>query len=859
MNVVTRLAWRSLSHNARRSALLIAVLIVPLTIGFALSIIRSSGEFTESGRLEALIGQSEVVVRNPDLLEEVGVTRALETPPALDTGAFALVPEVVGPLSASAHGRQVAAAGYGLALDEAVHQGRFRLASGRAPRERDEVAVSRAVAERLKVGLGFGVTVGTSTAPSEVTGILDDPADTTRQVVVTMPMAAAELMAGEGRAPDHDGVTQSRLLAVLWHSAAPLALPDTLIEQGWITDTRVRAAQLIAHESEERGSGSTPYILGLIIFVIAELGLILGAVYAIVVRSAQRELALLAAVGAGPRTRRAVITGQGLISGVIATVCSFVIGFALAWALIPTVAARWHQIWQPMRVDPLSILVLVVLGVATPTVAARVAARGVRSDVVGVLRDQTVPNRGFARSGWARSLGWTVVALVLVVIGVVFGAPGAVLIGALPLVIAGGLAMRQLVPGWSRAGRTWSVPARLGLRVTGRAPGRAATLGIVIGSITVVGGLVLVTTSGLAEQAQRRHIAASPAGSLFAYTTRLPSAAAITAMRDALGVERVVHLGIASPPSPPRVPGESPLRSWGWFDVRGPVSDCLRDNGGGDPRDCVERTGFPAEKVPIAVIDPQDLATIIGREPRPTETSALAGGDAVVLDPRLVRDNAVSVVDPDGRVRTFPATVVDGAESHAQLPLVYVSKAGLTALKGVTQPDDSFLYAPAPVTGPISTEGEDSARAALAGDIGPGTFTLAVERGSTLTAIHRSATLAVLLLLILVSATMAFVTVTLATREIRADLSTLAAVGAPRRIRGWINGSHAGVVTALGAVMGMTVTALIAPFLLPTLRVGWTITPWLGLLGGAIVAVFAAVLAGHLAGSKVDTLLRRGN
>ncbi|MGI5429725.1 FtsX-like permease family protein [Streptomyces sp. CA-179760] len=104
--------------------------------------------------------------------------------------------------------------------------------------------------------------------------------------------------------------------------------------------------------------------------------------------------------------------------------------------------------------------------------------------------------------------------------------------------------------------------------------------------------------------------------------------------------------------------------------------------------------------------------------------------------------------------------------------------------------------------------------------------------------------------------TLAFLTVGLATQEMRPDLSALAAVGADRRFRSWLTGVYAGQVTLLGVLMGVGVTAVATPALLFSLDIGWSLWPWLGLAAASAGAVAAAVVAGCLGGSRVATLLR---
>jgi hypothetical protein len=113
--------------------------------------------------------------------------------------------------------------------------------------------------------------------------------------------------------------------------------------------------------------------------------------------------------------------------------------------------------------------------------------------------------------------------------------------------------------------------------------------------------------------------------------------------------------------------------------------------------------------------------------------------------------------------------------------------------------------------------------------------------------------------LTLIAATLAFITVTLAVRDLRPDLSALAAAGTDRRIRSRLTAAHAGMVVALGLLAGLTVTAVSVPALLVSLDVGWSLWPVAGLSAAALGALMAALLAGRVGGARVTTLLRRAD
>ncbi|MFE8990613.1 FtsX-like permease family protein [Streptomyces collinus] len=852
--IAFRIALRRVRRDRKRTLALTAALLVPLTLAVTLVTLRATSEMSEDERVGTLIGQSQGVLRNLDFVAQRGAERALaEGPRALSSAAgrdIEVVPEVDGPLSVSSDGLQVDSFGYGLELEQPLHRGRFVLTDGRAPRAPDEVALSPSVAQRLGARPGDRVEIGESGATAEVTGIAAIPTDTLRKFVVALPSVVA------GQAPDLPKPGQESSVAaaqdgtvVVWHTPdvpAPGA-QKTMASQGWRLEPRSTAFDVArdAPDSLLPEESAAAWVIGLAVLVLGELGLVMGAVYAIVVRSNRRELALLAAAGAGPRTRRSVITHQGVLVGLLATGLALVAGVSGAWLLKPWAAERSGELWGGLRLDTWATAVLALLGVVTPAIAARVAARGVGGNVVAALRDQSdfeerAPRRGQVALGALLTCG-----LLLAVAGASLKAPFTVMIGALGLVIGTGLLARRVLPSSSGRADGLRLMQRIGARLLARSASRSATMGTVVASLTVLTGLVLAAMGGLTAEVGKSYEPASPHGSAFTYATKVPGPATVAAMEEALGGERLTVMGIASPPAPRgTAPDGTAWSYWGEFQAASPLPD---------------------RPSAVMVIRETDLSTVLGRKATARERGALSAGGAVVLDERLAPGGRLTVTAPKGPVldtgrtetytRTLDAVAAQQRSEYRSLPVIYVGAAGLKALGGIEQPNSAYFYLPAP-DGSISPEQEDRARGALASDIGSGYFTLEVERGPVAAEVLRATTLGSALLLMLVAATLAFLTVGLATQEMRPDLSALAAAGADRRFRSRLTGVYAGQVTLLGVVMGVAVTALATPALLLSLDVGWSLWPWLGLAAASAGAVAAAVAAGCLGGSRVTTLLR---
>ncbi|MFI1889353.1 FtsX-like permease family protein [Streptomyces jumonjinensis] len=852
--IAFRIALRRVRHDRRRTLGLTAALLIPLTLAVALVTLRATGELPQDIRVAAAFGQSANVLRNHDLVSEQGVEQAMAgAPGALAKAAgkdIEVHAEVDGRLPVSSGGLQVDSFGYGLELDRPVHRGRFAMTEGRAPRAEHEVALSSTVAERLKTEVGDRVRLGKGKADAEVTGIAAIPTDTLRKFVLATPLTVAR----EAPSPSSDGQGGSvaggqNSTSVVWFTPNAIT-PETakaMAESGWRSEPRPDSVA----DSDNSGSllpqeSASAWILGLVVLVLGELGLVMGAVYAIVVRSNRRELGLLAAAGAGPKTRRSVITHQGFFVGLIATALAMAIGVGAAWLLRPWAAERSGEIWGTLRLDTTATAVLAVLGIVTPAIAARIAARGVGGDVVAALRDQAHFETGTPRRGQVLLGSLLTCGLLLIVAGGALKAAFTVMIGGLALVIGTGMLVARILPSTGNRADGFPLMQRIGARLLARSASRSATMGTVVASLTVLAGLVLAAMGGLTAEVGKTYRPNSPEGSAFAYATKMPQTSTVAAMADALGSDRLVFMTLAAPPVPKTpTPDGSPWTFWGEFQTTTQLSE--------------------DRPTSVMVVKEADLPALLDRAATTEETRTLAAGGAMVMDKRLAPGGKVALTAPESPVTgagqpqmlqvSLDAVVSQSRSDYRNFPAVYVTTAGLKAMGGIEQPNSAYFYLPKPA-GSISTEQEDRAREVLASDIGSGYFTLEVERGPVAAEVLRSTTVGSAVALMLVAATLAFLTVALATQEMRPDLSALAAAGADRRFRSLLTGVYAGQVTLLGVGMGMVVTAAVTPALLAALEVGWSLWPWLGLAGASAGAVAAAVLAGWIGGSRVTTLLR---
>ncbi|MCP2332416.1 FtsX-like permease family protein [Actinoalloteichus caeruleus] len=387
-----RLALRSLARRKARTALLVAAIFLPLTMAVTASVLATTSQPTAEAATEQRLGQAGALLVNQELVGSDGVDAALRSAESALAESLGrevpLVPEVTTPLPARLGDREVASYGHGLDLDEEIHQGRYLLVEGRHARRGGEVAVSVEVADRLDLAVGSTVQLGDRREEAIVTGIVSDAGSTTRSFVV-VDVATAANHSPEATRGEENATGSTYAGTVAWYAREEIVQTPELAAAGWQVRSRGDALLDHGHPGSE-GAGSL--LLVIAAAVVAETTLVIFAVFTVVVRSTARESALLAAAGADPAARRRVVTYQGVLLGLAATVAAVLVGVLAARLLSDPFAASQGQIWGPIRLDPVQIGLLLLLGLSAPVVAARTAAEpAARLDVAAALHGGDLP------------------------------------------------------------------------------------------------------------------------------------------------------------------------------------------------------------------------------------------------------------------------------------------------------------------------------------------------------------------------------------------------------------------------------------------------------------------------------------
>ncbi|MDI1459432.1 ABC transporter permease [Catellatospora sp. KI3] len=370
--------------------------------------------------------------------------------------------------------------GHSMDLADPMVRGIVNLVSGTLPQRDDEVAINDAVADWLKVGIGDTVRTVSPERTFTVTAFVEFP-DSLHGNIVFRPGQV---------------FTDGQWLA---DSPSPLTWPDVqnLNRHGIVALSRAVVLDPPPVQwayGRDEGPQVEEIALSVVVvgLIVLEVVLLAGPAFAVGARRRSRDLALVAAAGGTPKQLRRIVLADGVVLGAIAAVGGVLGGMLLAALLRPVVEqyligarAGGLRFYLPAQAA------IIALSIGTGLLAALVPAfTAARQDVVAVLAGR----RGITRS----RKRWIVFGLVMAAAGAATAMLGAaagrsssvVLTG----VIVGELGLVLLTPALvgliSRLGRLLPLAPRIALRDTARnrgsaAPAISAVMAAVAGAVSI--------------------------------------------------------------------------------------------------------------------------------------------------------------------------------------------------------------------------------------------------------------------------------------------------------------------------------------------------------------------------------------
>jgi putative ABC transport system permease protein len=748
-----------------------------------------------------------------------------------------------------------------VALDtrEPLLQHEVRLLEGRPPAGPRDVLLSPALADRL--GAKPGGTLTPRRGPAlTVTGLAREPFCLSCERMVAAP--------GSPLVPDPGDRTS--YLVDLSAGVSAGSLWRGLAAHGVALMPRDAYAHPERYQRPEAGSPSLQTLRSIaLVAVIVGLGLLevvllAGTAFAVGARRQTRELGLVAAAGGTARHVRRIVLAQGLVLGALGAFAGVVVGAAVAVAAKPL----WEQLEDgeifAWAFGPREIAAAALVGLLSGLAAAVVPAVGAgRMRPVDALAERFRPGRRARR----RTAG---LGLVLVAAGVACGLlgshmiagdfaaytsklsrvaetgqflsapspakPVALIVGGATLLVAGIVLLAPALIGRLAAtGARLPVSARLAVRDAARHRHRTGPATSAI-TVAVAGSVVLAfTAAGTFRADEAQNVPALPPHVLAVDTGNADLPAAREGARQAaakLPGGRVLEW---REPLAPLQPGQHAEHADGRELYPVPPGGCA--NG------CLSG--------PLAMADDTFDGIAAGGDLDDESREALANRQVVVFDRSLLHRDGTVKVEVSGEDRTrvvrVPAHVMQRRLAYTNLPAGLVP-AALAREQGWDTGTGRYLV----------TFSDDATRDDVdaAFDAVDQVGAMALD-GSPPEHPGQGLMLAIAGIAGFVTLIGVAISVALSAAEGRADLATLAAVGAAPRRRRALAAFQALVIAGLGCAIGLAGGAFVAYTARATTGSPEFVIPWSNLaVTGLVVPLLAVLVAAAFTPSRLP-LARR--
>ncbi|WP_084960051.1 ABC transporter permease [Thermoactinospora rubra] len=828
MRALLRLAWREARRTKGRSALIIALVALPVVLATGLLTGGHTADVSLREGLPSRLGSADAYVRatetdGPVEQDADGSSYSSGDPRAAPRTVTAREVAALLPgarLIPVSYGSLYGVAGLDFLgvleadLRDPMTAGMRRLVEGRLPSAPDEVAVSPPLRGRD--------TLTTRVGTVRVVGVVEDPFHPRRPELVALP---GSVLRTDER---YDGES-----AWLADTPGPVLWSDVrrLNSRGLVVFSRA-VIQNPPEPPEDEDPAEISMVVGIgvaIFMIVLETVLLAGPAFAVGLRRRRAELAMIAAQGGSARHLRAVVLADGLVLGGLAAVAGTGLGIVLGWALA-WVLSRFGGALGPLEVPWWPVLGCAALGLASGVTAAIVpAVQAARQNTAAVLAGRWPQARARA--------GKPVLGLALLLAGIAATA-AALRVGevwifaAMVLAVVGLVAlMPWLVARSARATGRLPLPLRLAVRDASRHRVRTASAAAaVMAATTAVLAFGIGFYSNYVDN-RDAYWPGAPHGTLFVGAWPRTDDARWASIKEQVarrlpGVRFVEAREAVGPGSGARV------RLALWQDLSACPHRCKNYAANGD-------------HVPIG--DQRLLRLLQGRDD-PAAAAAFARGRAVVFDRDLVRDGKLRLrVHSDGPgpgpdVVEVPAVLAEAAQPRqggAVLPTAAVEELGMKT-------HERRLYAHYPAD-------DDGLREALAD------AEVHLETGYENYVEPQLWVLFGAALFLVLGGT--FVATRLAAADARPDLAIVHAIGGTPGLRRMMLAGQAGYIAGLGALTGAVsgaVTGVALAWPMTGIRNVGTFGPGQAWPGPAVIAVPWPFVAGVVIGLPLLAALVAG-
>ncbi|MEU9088831.1 ABC transporter permease [Streptomyces sp. NPDC048428] len=553
-----RIARRDAMRAKGRSALVVAMIALPVLGVTAADVTYRSVDSTEAEQLTAQMGSADALFSDPGMgpLQQMPAGDSYDiagdeapegdVPPVDMRTAF---PEGARAISMRSVPASVTTA-YGLTGTEIVEfrtsdpmaRGKVDLIEGEFPHGTGEMAATKPFLESSGLHIGSRTTVNNTGRTYTITGVVEQPTDLKAQQLYADPGAViAPWQAASDRdkkvLPPNTGsaewlVKGSRGAGIGWGDVLTANKAGALVVSRQVVldpppDSEVPMAQSdTSYYSNDSGEESAALVT-VVAMALLEIVLLAGPAFAVGARRSRRQLGLLGTCGGDRRHVRAVVLSGGLVLGAVGAVTGVAAGLLLTMVFRPLIEDWAGQRFGSLLLKPTELLVIAALGLVTGLLAAFAPAIvAARQSVLESLTGR----RGVRRSSRVLpTVGACVLALGIAV--AVFGGTrgeSTLVAGGSVVAELGLLACIPVIVGLlGRLGRRLPLSPRMALRDAARNRGRTAPA--VAAVMAAVAGSVAIATymsSRLAESDQD-------------YTPMLAQGTMVLSSTDAKAAERL--------------------------------------------------------------------------------------------------------------------------------------------------------------------------------------------------------------------------------------------------------------------------------------------------------------------------------
>lgn len=541
LRLALKMAWRDIRRHKGRSALIIALIALPI---FAMS-------------AAATAGQSMLATPNETVLHELGQTQGrLSGMGALNsTMVQSLRGDLGYPYSSddqdqnfvAASPADVVPAGYRAitaqatqlttsvgqaqvplqtvvtdALDPAF-AGKYELLDGVIPAGPHQAVGSPGLFDRFELDVGEKLT--TSAGTFELVGSVRDAGASDSNAFLYLKTSQLPAAALASAGPTTVYLAGDK--PINWADAKNFNAKGVQVTSRSLLLSPPSLAERPAQPNDDASNSAQQNVLtmaltGALIGVLAllEVGLLAGAAFAVGARKQQRDLALLTTSGAEGGLLRTVVTASGIWLGLAGGVIGAVLGTAAAAIGVLYIRAQGHVLFAGLHIQWIGIVVLIVVGLLAGWLAAMVPARAVsKQATLSALksgRTADAPSKWTTRIG----IGMAILATLAMAAGGVIAVAtsngphllqaqplylGLIIVGAVLLVLAMICLVGRIIDLLTARTSWLPVPLRMAARDSARNRGRTVPAVAAVLAAATLSGALMVGTASVMQQVSDNH------------------------------------------------------------------------------------------------------------------------------------------------------------------------------------------------------------------------------------------------------------------------------------------------------------------------------------------------------------------